>query len=245
MLLMVGTNDVKPWNMLLNTLPRATFVYLVDFALLPPSLGLGWSGLWKKLYVDAYLRLIAIEEALMLLRDCLCFVLVVACAATDLAAGKVLNKITYTAAGLGLVASILIRPTTMLSSLLGLALGLGMYFLLYRFTGLGAGDVKLMAAIGAIKGLSFVMLASFYIFCAACIWGLFTLASKGTLLTSMQSMFVSAASGLRGPLARQPVLAKVPRRSFSRMPFAPAICLGVSYSLFLEHAHGPLQLVFF
>src|SRR5580704_14799486 len=38
-------------------------------------------------------------------------------------------------------------------SLLGLAVGFGSYFILYLLRAMGAGDVKLMAAIGAMVGL--------------------------------------------------------------------------------------------
>jgi prepilin peptidase CpaA len=44
------------------------------------------------------------------------------------------------------------RPGLFVSSLLGLAIAFGVYFILYALRAMGAGDVKLMAAVGAIVG---------------------------------------------------------------------------------------------
>jgi prepilin peptidase CpaA len=44
------------------------------------------------------------------------------------------------------------RPGLFVSSLLGLAIAFGLYFVLYALRAMGAGDVKLMAAVGAIVG---------------------------------------------------------------------------------------------
>ena len=44
------------------------------------------------------------------------------------------------------------RPGMFLSSLLGLAIAVGLYFVLYALRAMGAGDVKLMAAVGAVVG---------------------------------------------------------------------------------------------
>ncbi|MGA2269163.1 MAG: A24 family peptidase [Bryobacteraceae bacterium] len=44
------------------------------------------------------------------------------------------------------------RPGMFVSSLLGLAIAFGLYFVLYALRAMGAGDVKLMAAVGAIVG---------------------------------------------------------------------------------------------
>lgn len=44
------------------------------------------------------------------------------------------------------------RPGLLVSSLLGLAIAFGVYFVLYTLRAMGAGDVKLMAAVGAMVG---------------------------------------------------------------------------------------------
>jgi prepilin peptidase CpaA len=44
------------------------------------------------------------------------------------------------------------RPGLFVSSLLGLAMAFGVYFVLYALRAMGAGDVKMMAAVGAIVG---------------------------------------------------------------------------------------------
>jgi prepilin peptidase CpaA len=48
-------------------------------------------------------------------------------------------------------------------SFLGLLLGLGLLFIPYILGGMGAGDVKLLGAIGALKGAGFVFYAFFYV----------------------------------------------------------------------------------
>jgi prepilin peptidase CpaA len=47
-------------------------------------------------------------------------------------------------------------------SAIGLAIGFGVLFILYKFGALGAGDVKLFAAIGALTGIEFVLYCLMY-----------------------------------------------------------------------------------
>lgn len=59
--------------------------------------------------------------------------------ATGVLAGLTLNTVRHGLAGLGF-------------ALAGMALGFGVYFLLYLIRAMGAGDAKLMAAVGALVG---------------------------------------------------------------------------------------------
>jgi len=84
-----------------------------------------------------------------------CLLAVVAAAAVvDLLTGKVPNWLTYPAAALGLGAWAFMRGWPGVgSSAAGLAVGFVPLFILYRTgAGLGGGDVKLMGAVGALRG---------------------------------------------------------------------------------------------
>lgn len=154
-----------------------------------------------------------------------------AAAASDLARGKVYNWLTYPAAVLGVVLSLILRTPSPVESAAGLATALVLYSLFYRFCGLGAGDVKLMAAIGAFQGPAFIVFSSVYILAFGVVAGLFVLASKGRLFRSLQWV-------LRTVSAR-------PRETdLTRMPFAPAIFLGVAYCVYLEAVRGPFAFGF-
>lgn len=71
----------------------------------------------------------------------------------DLASHRIPNKLSYS----GIVAGIVLRTSILgwrglESALLGLLVGGGVFFLFYILRSMGAGDVKLMAAVGCITG---------------------------------------------------------------------------------------------
>ncbi len=80
-------------------------------------------------------------------------VIVLAAAVTDIRTRKIPNWLTLSGvcAGLGLNFA-LYGLAGLKASATGLALGFGSYFALYCLRAMGAGDVKLMAAVGAIVG---------------------------------------------------------------------------------------------
>lgn len=76
-----------------------------------------------------------------------------AAAATDLRSRRIPNWLTLS----GIIAGVSVNWAVsglsgLRSSLTGLALAFGVYFALYCLRAMGAGDVKLMAAVGAIVG---------------------------------------------------------------------------------------------
>jgi prepilin peptidase CpaA len=80
---------------------------------------------------------------------------------TDLRWSRIPNWLTLAAMGMGLVVQVCIEGLQgALSSVTGLALGMGLFLLPYACKAIGAGDVKLMAAIGAIVGPSGVVSVS-------------------------------------------------------------------------------------
>ena len=73
---------------------------------------------------------------------------------TDIRSSRIPNWLTFSAMGFALAGHAWINSVDgLLFSSAGLATGLGLFFLIYLAGGIGAGDVKLMAAIGAFVGV--------------------------------------------------------------------------------------------
>lgn len=155
--------------------------------------------------------------------------LTLACAVTDFRRGRIYNKLTYPAILVGLGASLLFSPPTPEMSAAGFVGALAGYSLLRRLGGIGAGDVKLMAAIGALKGLPFVFYASFYIFCVGSLAGLMVLAWQGRLLPVVKWVAGTLVSTVV-PGMSPPEL----KGGMTTMPFGPAIFAGTTFCVILE-----------
>ncbi|GJL55736.1 MAG: type 4 prepilin peptidase 1 [Nitrospirales bacterium] len=94
-------------------------------------------------------------------------------AITDVRWGKIPNVITLPLAGLGLAIHVGANGYQgLLFSLQGFGLGFGLLIIFYALGGMGAGDVKLFGAVGAIIGPNDVFVA-FLI--TACLGGLYAI----------------------------------------------------------------------
>lgn len=86
-----------------------------------------------------------------------------AACATDITSRRVPNVLTATAVASGFLAhAILPDGHGALAALLGFAAGLAVFFPFFALGGLGGGDVKLMAALGAWVGWSPVLWTALY-----------------------------------------------------------------------------------
>ncbi len=141
---------------------------------------------------------------------------------TDLRSRRIPNLLTFPALGLGILLN---------SAFLGLdglkisgeaaLLAMAILLPLYMFKGLGAGDVKLMAAIGALKGPEFLI----YTFAWAAIFG-----GGMAMLGLLRSRRVGLA------FSHLVYFRFFPRPdgtfiSAGRLPYAPAIALGALFVL--------------
>lgn len=166
-----------------------------------------------------------------IIKDIVLYVVIGLCAVTDILHGKIYNKITYPAIVLGVVLAIFGGILMIKSSLVGLLLGFILFFFVFLMGGFGGGDVKLMAAIGAIKGYPFILYASFY---SALVGGIISLGMmiwKGKFLESMRNIFnviFSYPLSLIFPGVK-PV--NLNPENSQRMPFGFAICLGTLWAV--------------
>lgn len=89
--------------------------------------------------------------------DLIVAVVIIISVYTDLKERKILNAVVVPAVVAGLVMNTVVNGTDGLAfSLKGLGAGLGLLFIPFALGGFGAGDVKLMGAIGSLKGAYFV-----------------------------------------------------------------------------------------
>ncbi|MFB9330695.1 prepilin peptidase [Paenibacillus aurantiacus] len=95
------------------------------------------------------------------------------CVVTDLRSRKIYNKVIAPAL---LLAAVLHIATAgwggLLHMLVGLGVGLAILLIPYLLGGMGAGDVKLLALVGALKGAVFVLTASVYMALAGAVMAL-------------------------------------------------------------------------
>lgn len=95
------------------------------------------------------------------------------CVVTDLRSRKIYNNVIAPAL---LLATVLHMATAgwggLLHMLAGLGAGLAILLIPYLLGGMGAGDVKLLALVGALKGAGFVLTASVYMALAGAVMAL-------------------------------------------------------------------------
>jgi prepilin peptidase CpaA len=98
-----------------------------------------------------------------LLTDILLMVLILSAAITDFLKKRIYNFQTYPTMMAGLFLGFLFGGWKGgLASAAGLGAGIAILFVFFMVGGLGAGDVKLLGAIGALKGAQFVIWTMFY-----------------------------------------------------------------------------------
>ncbi len=170
----------------------------------------------------------------------LLMVVLVVCGTTDLLYHKIFNKVTLPAIALGvainLVAAI-IQPQVgvhyLLSSLTGLAVGFVVFFVLFLFGGMGGGDVKFVAAIGAIDpfhfGYFFIIWVVFYSALAGGLIAIVAMTMKGRLLKSLKNVARTVWTFLAPGMEAEPLK----KEDSLPIPFGLGIAFGTLWTVVL------------
>jgi prepilin peptidase CpaA len=159
-------------------------------------------------------------------------VLVIVAAIWDIRTRRIPNWLTLSGVILALAINTFIyQPVStwfgVVFSLKGLGLAFGVYFVLYLLRAMGAGDVKLMAAVGAAAGwenwIGILVLTSV----AGAVFGLILVAFKGRLRKTLGNLgiIVSSLGHGRAPYKETPEL-DVSSDKAMRLPHGALIALG-------------------
>ena len=151
-----------------------------------------------------------------------------AAALWDARTRRIPNCITFPAIILGLIINTYYFGWAGLKvSLLGLAVGLLLLIIPFALGGMGAGDVKLMAAVGALNGAGFAFYAFIYSALAGGVIAVILLIIRGQVKPVFFNLFIglgNLAAGIRSEKGERRDL--LPVDSGIRFPYGIAIMLG-------------------
>ncbi|WP_432797003.1 prepilin peptidase [Poriferisphaera sp. WC338] len=150
----------------------------------------------------------------------------IAAAVMDLRTGLVYNKLTYTTIILALIfwaiAAHFGSPIGLPQAIIGLLAALIPYALMFALGGLGGGDVKLMAALGALSASwEFVLATSIYAMIVSLIMAFIVMAKKKIIKQTFNRIFTALLFAQAGcaPAKMQPL---------ARLPFALAVAVAAT-----------------
>ncbi len=131
--------------------------------------------------------------------DGLLIVVLLVCVGTDLKSRKIYNKVIFPSLFITFGLQLYITGFSgLLESLLGFLVGLAILFIPYLMGGMGAGDVKLLALIGAVKGVAFVLTTAFYMALLGGVIALFILLFRKGVWSRFKSIAYYLASLKQG-----------------------------------------------
>ena len=141
---------------------------------------------------------------------------------TDLRSHCIPNWLTLSGATLGFLLQIFSGGSEGFgTAILGLTLGFVPFFVLYMFGALGAGDVKLFAAIGSIAGGVFVINCALYSILFAGIIGVGIYVHQRLLFSKVSLIFFSICSFITSKDFTE--LQMIPHKEMLRFPFMYAV----------------------
>jgi prepilin peptidase CpaA len=155
-------------------------------------------------------------------------------AVNDLATRKIPNRLLL----IGLACALLLRllsthpGTALLTALGGMLAGLAIFLPFYLLRGMAAGDVKLMAVIGAFTGAEDALLIAVMAWCAGGVMALAIVLTRGRLRLVLDNLKNMLASLIHGRSA----FVSEPQQGAGSMPYGVAIAAGTV--VFLLRSYG-------
>ena len=150
-------------------------------------------------------------------------------AVKDVASRKIPNRLTYSALLAAVPVRLLVLGWSGLrSGLLGFLLGGGIFFLLFLLGGMGGGDVKLMAAVGAWSGITQTVAVLVVTAMAGGVIAVVYMVSNKRVLEALRNALELIRHHLTSGLRPHPVL-NVQEPSSLRIPYGLAIAVGTLY----------------
>ncbi|GAA0591070.1 prepilin peptidase [Virgibacillus siamensis] len=145
--------------------------------------------------------------------DILLIVILLICVITDIKNRKIYNNIIYPALLFNFIYQFITGGWTELGySFIGFLIGFGLLLIPYMLGGMGAGDVKLLALIGAMKGGNFVFESFIYMALIGAVFAIGVILFRRGVLKSMLYYISSLKQGVRlqGGVSRGSLTATYP-----------------------------------
>lgn len=159
------------------------------------------------------------------------FIILAVAVVTDILYRKIPNAVTLPAVIFGLVCHTYLSGLDgFLFSAGGLFLGIGPLLVFYLMGMMGAGDVKLMGAVGSILGPAGVFQAFLFTAIIGGVYAIIVMAAKGQLMDFLKRIILSLKLSL---LTRRPQLLPAESKASSILCYGIAIGAGTVLSLFI------------
>lgn len=150
---------------------------------------------------------------------------------TDYKASRIPNNLVLAGIAGGLFINLFNGMEGLLFALKGMAFGFGVLLVIYMLGGVGAGDVKLFAALGAISGVNFTLSTLVYSLFAAAVIGIIMVALKGELGLRMKKLFYTVVAVVT--LGRIKIISNLKESQGFRFPFMYAVLPGLLLAYFM------------
>lgn len=155
------------------------------------------------------------------------FAMVIAAAVSDIASRRIPNALVLP----GLVVALMLQMFVpdaggWKTFILGGMTGLGLFLPFYLLRGMGAGDVKLMATVGAFVGPLLALKIALLTFLLGGVWALAVIVVRGNFGFAMNNLFLIVSPILNRIGLLPPGAGSMRMRSIGHLPYGVAIALG-------------------